>query len=236
MPNFDIRSAEPEIMDDFKINDEGLKQTLKELEFINFWLGGNAITIEGVKELLEGFNSKDEPITIVDWGCGSGDMLRLIAQKFRNTPLKLIGIDANPAVIEFAKERSKNFPQISFSTANVLSDEFKKEKFDIILCTLFTHHFENQSLVNLLSQMKQQAKIGVVINDLHRHWFAYHSIDWLTRLFSKSYMTKYDAKLSVLRGFSREELKKYLEDAGWQSLKIHWKWAFRWKVILKNQS
>jgi len=82
--------------------------------------------------------------------------------------------------------------------------------------------------------MKEQARIGIVINDLHRHPLAYHSIRYLTKWFSKSYMTQYDAKLSVLRGFYREELENLLIEAGWENIEISWQWAFRWLVVARK--
>jgi hypothetical protein len=45
-------------------------------------------------------------------------------------------------------------------------------------------------------------------------------------------MVKYDAPLSVLRAFSREELSNILRSAGIENFTIKWKWAFRWQVIV----
>ncbi|MEH0155148.1 methyltransferase domain-containing protein [Limibacter armeniacum] len=234
MPNFTVRSDEQELMDDFNVKDQGLLRTLRELEIINLWLGGNNITFSGLETLLK--QAGQQPVTVVDLGCGSGDMVRQLAKRFKkNHPqIKLIGVDANPAVIEYAKSKSVDFPDIEFITDDIFSERFQKREFDIILCTLFTHHFEDNTLLQLLKHWRSQAKIGVVINDLHRHWFAYHSIDWLTRLFSKSYMTKYDAKLSVLRSFKKNELENLTQKAGWMQFSLKWKWAFRWQLILSH--
>ena len=75
MPDFSIRSAEVEIMDDLNCSGHVLNRTLRELEIINKWLGGNRITIKSLEQLLPKNNRE---ITIVDLGCGGGDMLRLI--------------------------------------------------------------------------------------------------------------------------------------------------------------
>lgn len=78
----------------------------------------------------------------------------------------------------------------------------------------------------------KQVNLGIVINDLHRHPFAYHSIKILTRLFSKSSMVKYDAPLSVQRAFTKKELVRLMENAGIEHYKIKWKWAFRWQIVI----
>ena len=78
--------------------------------------------------------------------------------------------------------------------------------------------------------MKANTQIGFFINDLQRHFLAYYSIKILSRVFSKSYLVKNDATLSVLRGFNKMELKHLLEQAGIKGFEVKWKWAFRWVV------
>jgi len=96
------------------------------------------------------------------------------------------------------------------------------------------HHFSQQQLVGLVRTMKQQSRIGFVINDIHRHILAYHAIRILTMLFSRSPMVKFDAPLSVRRAFKRKELELILETAGIGNYTIKWKWAFRWQVIVES--
>src|SRR5687767_2730689 len=101
MPDFSNRSTDIEIMDDLNCSGPVLDQTLRELEFINKWLGGNVITIEALNELLI-THDKSEAVSIADLGCGSGDMLRIISEwgTLRGFKLKLVGIDANAYIIK----------------------------------------------------------------------------------------------------------------------------------------
>lgn len=218
-------------MDDLECQGEVVHQTLRELEFINQWLGGNAITLSGIKSLVKGHEK--ETLTIADLGCGSGDILRLLADWGRKNKynLKLTGIDANPYIIEFAKQQHRDYQEISFESINVLSPEFQARKFDIVTGTLFYHHFHSDVLVEIFSQLKKQTRIGLLINDIHRHWFAFHSIRLLTRYFSRSAMVKFDAPLSVLRAFSRKELEVICSRAGLEHYQLRWKWAFRWQLL-----
>ncbi|MEM6700748.1 MAG: SAM-dependent methyltransferase, partial [Bacteroidota bacterium] len=116
---------------------------------------------------------------------------------------------------------------------NIFSPEFQALKCDIIHASLFTHHFTQDELFGLFQQFKTQAKLGIIINDLHRHFLAYYSIKWLTHFFSKSDMVKHDAALSVARGFRREELIEILEKAKFRKYQLNWKWAFRWKLVVE---
>lgn len=235
MPSpFQFRSDEVEIMDDLLCQGEVVEQTLRELDFINQWLGGNQVTLSGLQKSWSRL-PREKEITIADLGCGSGEMLRIISRlaKEQNRKVKLIGIDANPNIIQYAADHSKEFENIAFKAVDIFSEEFQREKFDIVIATLFFHHFSNEQLVQIFSQLKNQTNKAIV-NDIHRHALAYYSIKWLTSIFSKSSMVKYDAPLSVKRAFKRQELKLILEKAGIQNYQLRWRWAFRWQLIIKT--
>jgi ubiquinone/menaquinone biosynthesis C-methylase UbiE len=185
------------------------------------------------EELLKNENRKSK-IEIADLGCGGGDMLMVMADwaKKKGINAQFIGIDANDFMIDFGTKRTSNYQNISYLHQDIYSEEFKVKSFDIVTMTLFCHHFSDENLVKLFQQLKKQTRIGIVINDIHRHWFAYHSIAWITKLFLKSYLVKNDAKLSVWRAFVRKDLEKIIQKAGFTKYSIRWKWAFRWEVVL----
>ena len=230
--NLKQRSNEEELMDDLDASGEVINQTLKELEVINRLLGGNQVTTNGLARLLKGI-AHDQTLTIADLGCGGGDIMKLMAQWARKwgIDVEIIGFDANPHIIDYAEANCKGFDNIRFEVQDIFSEQFKARQFDVICCTLFTHHFTDQSLINIFHQFKQQARIGTVINDLHRHWFAYHSIKLLTQVFSKSPMVQYDAPLSVARSFRRADLAGIMKKAGIEQFDLKWMWAFRWQLL-----
>ena len=67
-----------EIMDDFSIEGEHLYKTLDQLAVINKWLGGNLVTLNGLKKVLKN-HPKETAFTLIDLGCGNGDMLRIVS-------------------------------------------------------------------------------------------------------------------------------------------------------------
>lgn len=233
MTDFSKRSEEKEIMDDLECSGPILEQTLKELRTINRWLGGNHVTTRGLNDLIS--KNPQKSYEIVDIGCGGGDMVRVMhhwAQK-RGISANFTGIDANRNIIELAKVRQRDLPEVQWKVQNVFEPEFSTEKTDFVTCTLFTHHFTDQELVTLLLAIRKKARIGLVINDLHRHPLAYFSIRWLTKWFSKSPMVQHDACLSVLRSFSRTDWERILNLAGIHQYHIRWFWAFRWQVSIE---
>ncbi len=226
------RSTEEEIMDDLSYEGEVLDQTLRELETINKLLGGNHVTIDGIKKLID--LSRDKTWKIIDVGCGGGEMLKLIANWARknHVSVELIGVDANPYVIKYAEQNCSDYSEITFRSVNIFSDEFKKMDCDILTATLFLHHFDDEGLSHLFRQFNEQATTGIVVNDLHRHWLAHRSINLLTSLFSKSSMVKNDAGISVLRSFRSADWTRILSHAGISNFDLKWMWAFRWQLII----
>lgn len=227
------RSSETEIMDDFTMKGVLFRDTLDKLEIINRLLGGNKVTIKGLKELLKN-KSKNKIITIVDLGCGHGDILRDIAKFGRknNYTFRLIGIDANIAAIDYAKELSCEYSELSFKAIDIFSEDFKKQSYDIVLCTLFLHHFKNNELISFLKMTIERATIGVVVNDLHRHKLAYYLFK-LIGLFVKNKMIREDGLTSILRAFKKKDLENISKQIK-VYFSIQWKWAFRYLWILKK--
>jgi 2-polyprenyl-3-methyl-5-hydroxy-6-metoxy-1,4-benzoquinol methylase len=227
------RTDKEELMDDFSIGGDLLRDTLDKLENINRWLGGNKVTVNGLKKLLKN-HPKEEEITIIDIGCGHGDILRDVAKFGRKKGYKmnLLGVDANPTAIEYANELSEDFNELTFQTEDIFSDDFKKREFDIVLSTLFLHHFKEEQLVSFLTSTLKQTKKAIIVNDLHRHKLAYY-LFMLLSLFIKNKMIINDGLISVLRGFKRKDLVAISRKINVQP-QISWKWAFRFLWIIKK--
>jgi 2-polyprenyl-3-methyl-5-hydroxy-6-metoxy-1,4-benzoquinol methylase len=152
--------------------------------------------------------------------------------KIKNIDFTFTAIDLKKECIDFAKEQ---YP--SLNTYWIASDYSKvnfETKPDVIFSSLFCHHFTEDQLVFMLQWMKVNSTKGFFINDLQRNSLAYFLIKWLTKLFSKSYLVKNDAPLSVARGFHKKEWQAIFEKAGITNYTIQWKWAFRYLIVCKN--
>lgn len=231
MSLFQKRSYEKEIMDDLECSGEVLEQTLRELKTVNKWLGGNHVTTSALSLFFK--EKPQDSYTVADIGCGGGDMIRVMHNwaSRQSAEVYLKGIDANPNIIRLAKERNP-LAKTSYFVQNIFDEDFSTDQVDISTCTLFTHHFTDDELVLLLKALKKKSRLGIVINDLHRHPLAYYSIKWITGFFSRSPMVKNDAPLSVLRAFTREDWVRILDMAEVSNYEIKWNWAFRWQVCI----
>ncbi len=227
------RTSRMEIMDDFNLQGVEMQELLTDLKRVNKMLGGNAITLKGINELLTG-QYTNNTLTIIDIGCGDGEMLRQCAQwaHKKGVNVNLIGIDANAHILKEAEKRSEEIKNTTFKVVNVFAEKEILPEFDIALCTLFLHHFKEPQIEDLLNRLTGKAKVGVVVNDLHRSFWAF----WLFRLygllFLKSRIARHDGLVSVARGFKRKELMRISEKIkGVHQLK--WKWAFRYQWIIR---
>jgi len=235
MVNTKHRTSEPEIMDDFAMEGEELRNALDKIAKINQLLGGNQLTLQGVQSLLKAIPKATE-ITIVDVGCGNGDMLRTLAKygKQKGYHFKLIGIDANSFTISHAEQLSKEYDNLSYRCEDIFGEWFQSLKYDIVLCTLTLHHFKDEEIVTLMQLFYKNASIGIVINDLHRNSIAYRLFQGLCFVFRLNAMSREDGLTSILRGFKKDELEQFSKKANFKNYSIQWKWAFRYQWIIRK--
>ncbi len=234
MPDLKKRSQAPEKMDDPSVPEGDIRQALQGLELINRWLGGYKVVINSLNSIRW---PKEPVVVIMDLGCGGGDTLRAVSSwaDRKQRRVRLVGVDMNSAMTRYAGNKSLTYPSISFRTANVFDLALMADAPHIAMCSLFAHHFDHDELVKLVQHMYRLSRNAVIINDLHRHPVAYHSIKTLTALFSKNYLLKYDAPLSVARSLTRAEWKEVLKAAGIRRYSIRWRWAWRWEIIIEKQ-
>ena len=230
-PDLSKRSYEKELLDGEGLSFAAIERNMRELDFINTWLGGHTISIRGLAMLTEGRSR----LHICEIGCGGGDNLRVLDRwcHRRGIETRITGIDLNEHCLEVAQRRWKG-KNANWIHSDYRTVSFGGERPDIVFSSLFCHHFTDEELVLQLRWMEGQAEVGWFINDLHRHRAAYQAIRWLTRWFSSSYLVKNDAPLSVLRGFRRREWEHLLRESGVGGWSLKWKWAFRWLIVART--
>lgn len=231
---FAQRSYQKELLDRDDIPSADIRQNMRELDFINTWLGGHKITVDGFKAIVGKANNLQKEIHVCEIGCGGGDNLFVIWKwcRKKGIAVKLTGIDINPDCIRVAEDRLRDADAV-FITSDYSQVVFNARP-DVIFSSLFCHHFVEKDLVFMLEWMNANAVKGFFINDLQRHPLAYYSIRLLTKLFSSSYLVKHDAPLSVLRGFKKPELAQLCRDASVKNFHVDWKWAFRYLITVTD--
>ena len=229
------RSQLPEIMDEFDFKGDDLRQVLKIIDRINAVLGGDRVTINGIKKLMQQ-RPNQQKFKIIDFGCGSGATLRRIADHFENQPQKveLVGVDANQHTISVARELSISYQNISFIAEDIFSDTMVSTECDIAISCLTMHHFKDYQLIKIMRRLRSLATIGIVINDLHRNTLAYRLFQLYCRFFVDHQVASNDGKVSILRGFKRRDFERYARELHLTKWEVRWFWAFRYQWIIED--
>jgi ubiquinone/menaquinone biosynthesis C-methylase UbiE len=216
------RSYDPEILDDFSIQDGRVDNALEELKIINSLLGGNGISYEGIKA----FVTNEDILDILDVGAGASDILLGVKRKYNK--INIFCLDKNQRSCAYLKMHSEDLKVICGDVKNL---PFKTD-FDIIHASLFLHHFNEGELIKILTNLLKLSRKGIVINDLRRSVFAWIGIKLLTLLFSKSREVKNDGPLSVRRSFIKKDWADILNKIAVTSYEIKRRWAFRWLIVI----
>ncbi|HTN38992.1 MAG TPA: methyltransferase domain-containing protein [Arachidicoccus sp.] len=235
LPNTHYRSNETEAMDDFNLHGDELAVALDKIAKINQLLGGNQLTKDGIWKMIRNRDNK-QVLEIVDLGCGNGDMLRTLSvwAKKKQLRFNLRGVDANAFTVGYAASLSENHEDIQYTCADILDVNFRLEPADIILFTLTLHHFTDKQILQLLKMAADEARIGIVVNDLQRSRLSYVLFGWVGKLFHLGKMNIEDGKLSILRGFRKKDLESYAIKLNHKKHSIRWKWAFRYQWIISS--
>lgn len=230
---FGSRSDEKEYLDNDIIVTKDLYRNLTELDTINKQLGGYSASQKGLAYILK---NKKSVRTVLDIGFGGGDSIKQLS-KFADknkTELFFYGVDLKNDCVTYASDNlsAMNNKKLICDDYRNISEELLKN-IDVIHCSLFLHHLTDEEIISLF-KFGRSNKCIILANDLHRNWFAYYSIKLLTSLFSRSYLVKNDAPVSVKRGFKKSELVSLLEKAGFKDYSVKWSWPFRYVVVAND--
>ena len=112
-----------------------------------------------VKDLISHIE-KDQPLRIIDIGCGPGNSTRELQNKWPNA--HIIGLDSSPNMIEKAK---KDLPDIEWIVGDAGADLSHLGKFDIVFSNAAIQWVPNhERLLNkLFSMLKEEGALAIQI-------------------------------------------------------------------------
>lgn len=235
---FKVRSHKSELLDrlDSDANVIELHKNLKEFQFFNRWFGSHKTVITALEKTYQKYShiETNRALKIIDLGCGGGDVLLTIqrwAQR-NNKTIDLLGVDSQKIIVDYAKKNTKQYPNIRIEQLDIFSEAFKNKRFDIVCLNNVCHHFSDEQMIQLITCLKAQTQLAIVINDLQRNPIAYFFCKWMTQLLRFSAFAKHDGPLSILKAFQIQDLRKYMLDSRTRLVDIKKTWAFRWQVII----
>ncbi len=231
-PRFDAarRSAQSEILDR-PVHTGELAKILRDLARFNGAMMGHRPLIRWLNRATTNVPI-DRALTFLDVGCGYGDLLRAVRRwaREKGRPMRLIGVDLSPQVIEVARRATDAADDIEYEVADVLA--FKPVfPIDFVATSLVTHHLSDEMIVQFLRWMESAARRGWVIYDLQRSFVPFYFIA-LAGLFMRLHpVVVYDGRVSVARSLTRTEWEAAIARAGIprDAVQIRW-FMFRFAI------
>lgn len=224
------RSVQTEVLDG-PVDTNELTKILRDLARFNGAMMGHWPVIQWLNRAARNI-PKDEPLTLVDVGCGYGDLLRTVRRwaSKHGRPMRLVGIDLSSQVIEVARRVTGAADDIDFRVANVF--EFKPDgPVDLVTASLVTHHLSDAMIVRFLRWMEASAQRGWVIYDLQRSIVPYYFIALAGTLMRLHPVVSYDGRISVARSLTRTEWKYAIGEAGIPDDSVDLRW-FMFRFVI----
>jgi SAM-dependent methyltransferase len=170
-------------------------------------LGGRRAML---RALVRVWPSLGPSATLLDVGTGLADIPRLARERARarGIALRVFGLDEAESLVGVAGETLDgglcgDVRHLPLADASV----------DVVTCSQLLHHFEDDEIPSVLRELDRVSRGWIVIGDLRRSWLAscgFWLVSWPLGFHS---VTRHDGTLSVLRGFTADELGRYVLEA-----------------------
>lgn len=204
---------QPELMDLPSPDPKDLRDDLENLEWFNTTFGATKALLGLLAPIVGGL----QRFTLIDLCSGYADMARHIVgwARGRGREAFVIAVDNQPPTLEMAREATGRELPIVFVQADVRRLPFKDGAADVVMSSLALHHFSEEEAAGLLAEKERVARRSALCLDLVRSRLAYACVWSLTQFIVRAKMTRHDARMSIRRAFTGQELKNLADSAGW---------------------
>ena len=193
-----------ELLDDPAMPEGVRHHAMADLVRSNTLFGGARAAERAIAPLLNG-----GALTLLDVGTGHADIPRRLRDtaRRRGTVLTVVGVDLSPTLLRSAR---------AALDAAVCGDAarlpLRNACVDVVACSQLLHHFDERGARALVAELHRVARRCVVVSDLRRSWLAAAGF-WLGATALRFHdVTRHDGVVSVLRGFTGDELRALIAD------------------------
>ena len=131
----------------------------------------------------------------------------------------MVALDCQLKTLQIARRATPPGQKMFFVQADARQLPLRTKQADLVFCSLALHHFSEEDALAVLREMARVGRIGAACVDLVRSRLAALGIWLLTTFIVRDPMIRHDARLSIRRAFTTEEMKTLAQRAGWPSLK-----------------
>jgi ubiquinone/menaquinone biosynthesis C-methylase UbiE len=189
------------------VDPELVVRSITDVTHANAVFGGLSSAMDELKLTL---NALPRQATLLDVGTGLGDIpcqARKVARK-HGIELTTVGLDS---AIELTQACRGSLTLTV--CADALRLPFANRSIDVVMCSQVLHHFAGEDAFTLLREMNRVARVRVVVSDIHRSWIAAAGL-WLASFALRFHaVSRHDGVVSVMRGFTAEELRATVTEA-----------------------
>jgi SAM-dependent methyltransferase len=230
-PDFSQRSTQTEIMDVGDSTPEEVHSAYADLRRVNKYLGGSAALLRHLVPLMDA--SESRPVTVLDVGAGSADIPQAItgAAREKGIDIRIVALDVSPDAIAAAKENIPEFPEIHLVQARALELPVADNSFDFVIASEFLHHLSTDVGAAFLHRLAAVARVAFLINDLRRHPIPYYSFWVLSHVFTKNRLIRNDGLVSILRGFTPEDIRELQRRSRLPHFSVHFHFPYRVVIV-----
>lgn len=203
-----------ELMDSPDCDHSALMKTYRGFHLVNTVVAGWQLTY---RRWLRPLMRPDGVTTVLDIGCGGGDLVRAMARRARRDgfPVQITGADPDERARDFAL-RQDNPQNVRFLQAESSELVAAGEQYDLVISNHLLHHLGDTALQGVLADSEQLAARRAVHSDIHRSALAYGLFSVGTLPVYPGSFIRPDGLTSIRRSWTPAELEQVLPD-GWQA-------------------
>lgn len=228
------RIYEEEMLDAGEGTDQDVARSLSDLRRINRFLGGRKVVLNALSSCLDG--AREESLSLLDVGTGSADIPMAVAGHCKSRGLQafIAAVDISERNLRISRAHLGVSPEVHLVQANSLELPFAERSFDFVTASLFLHHFRDDDVVSLLADFGRIARRAVIVNDLIRNLVPYYFTRITGPILAASFLTRNDAPVSVLRGFTLDEMNDLARRAGLKNRKLKRMFPYRLSLVARK--
>ena len=231
------RNLKTELMDDPDLPKDQHDHALRGLTTIHRFSGLVNRFWKGLLPILEQSRlNQSDRLKVADVGCGDGYLLRQLSSKATTAGFNIdwIGYDFSATACKLAAEKADAAgADIRLTQVDILTAEIP-DKVDVVLNSLFLHHFEALEVEEILKKFRDASTQAFIVEDLRRTVLGYCLAWSCGRLLTRSPIVHYDGVVSVEGAFSIAEIQTILASAGIQNVDICKRWPERFVLTYRH--
>lgn len=174
-------------------------------------------------------------VRMLDIASGGGDVALGIASRLKREGygVELSMLDQAELGLRSAVERACGMGIEARALVGNVFDGLPEERYDLVTCTLFLHHFDPPEVERLLGLVGRARPGLLLVSDLRRSWAGWWAARVGGRILSRSRLVHHDGPASVRAAYTREEMQEMADRSGLVGARVEeifpWRLSLEWR-------